>query len=65
LGGWLFGTVSTLTVLGHLAGDMLTPMGVWPFRPLSAWHYTTEFTVEKSAGRTDSVSRLASGSNDW
>jgi len=57
--GW-FGTVSTLTVLGHLAGDMLTPMGVWPFRPLSAWHYTAELTPSKIRGRTDSVSRLAS-----
>jgi len=45
--GW-FGTVSTLTVLGHLAGDMLTPMGVWPFRPLSAWHYTAELTPSKN-----------------
>jgi len=44
--GW-FGTVSTLTVLGHLAGDMLTPMGVWPFRPaLSVALYSRVDTVE-------------------
>jgi len=45
--GW-FGGVSTLAVLGHLAGDLVTPMGVWPFRPLSEWHYTFDLTPSKS-----------------
>lgn len=45
--GW-FGAVSTLTVLGHLAGDLITPMGLWLFRPLSEWHYTFDLTPSKS-----------------
>jgi len=47
IGGW-FGAVSTLAVLGHLVGDLVTPMGLWPFRPLSAWHYTFDLTPSKS-----------------
>jgi inner membrane protein len=43
-----FGSVSTLAVLGHLAGDLITPMGLWPFRPLSEWHYSFDLTPSKS-----------------
>jgi inner membrane protein len=45
--GW-FGTVSTLAVLGHLAGDLITPMGLWPFRPLSEWHHSFDLTPSKN-----------------
>jgi len=47
LGLW-FGTISTLTVLGHLAGDLITPMGIWPFRPISDWHHTFDLTPAKN-----------------
>lgn len=43
-----FGGVSTLAILGHLAGDLITPMGLWPFRPLSESHYTFDLTPSKS-----------------
>ena len=44
----LLGGVSTLAILGHLAGDLITPMGLWPFRPLSEWHCTVDLTPSKS-----------------
>lgn len=43
-----FGGVSTLGVLGHLAGDLVTPMGLWPFRPVSDRHFTADLTPSKS-----------------
>ena len=43
-----FGSVSMLAIVGHLAGDLITPMGVWPFRPLSDWHHTVDLTPSKS-----------------
>jgi len=43
-----FGLLGSLAILGHLAGDIITPMGVWPFRPLSKWHYTFEITPAKN-----------------
>lgn len=46
--GMWFGAVSTLTILGHLAGDLITPMGVWPFRPLSDWHHSFNLTPAKN-----------------
>lgn len=48
---WLpvwFGGVSTLAVVGHLLGDLITPMGLWPFRPVSDRHYTVGLTPSKS-----------------
>ena len=51
LPGWIpvwFGSVSTLAILGHLVGDLVTPMGLWPFRPLSDRHYTLDLTPSKS-----------------
>jgi inner membrane protein len=47
MAGW-FGGVSTLTICGHLVGDLVTPMGIWPFRPLSDWHHTFDLTPSKS-----------------
>ena len=43
-----FGGVATLAILGHLLGDLITPMGLWPFRPLSDWHHTVDLTPSKS-----------------
>jgi len=43
-----FGGASTLTGVGHLAGDLVTPMGLWPFRPVSDRHYTVDLTPSKS-----------------
>lgn len=45
-GLWL-GGVATLALGGHLAGDVGTPMGLWPFRPLSARHYSFALTPSK------------------
>ncbi len=45
-----FGGVSTLAVVGHLLGDLITPMGLWPFRPVSDRHYTVDLTPSKSPG---------------
>lgn len=38
------GGVATLSVGSHVAGDAITPMGIRPFRPLSAWHVTLDLT---------------------
>jgi Predicted membrane-bound metal-dependent hydrolase (DUF457). len=43
-----FGGVSTVAVVGHLLGDLITPMGLWPFRPVSDRHYTVDLTPSKS-----------------
>lgn len=40
------GTV-TLSLCSHVAGDAITPMGIRPFRPLSAAHYTLDLTPAK------------------
>lgn len=45
--GVQLGILGTLAILGHLAGDVITPMGIKPFAPLSEWHYTFEFTYSK------------------
>jgi inner membrane protein len=34
------GVVTIVSVLGHLVGDVLTPMGIRPFEPLSSRSYT-------------------------
>ncbi|ELY43942.1 metal-dependent hydrolase [Natronorubrum bangense] len=36
--------VGTLSISSHLLADVLTPMGIRPFWPLSARHYTLEIT---------------------
>jgi inner membrane protein len=36
------GGVLTVSVLGHLLGDFLTPMGIRPFEPLSSRSYTLD-----------------------
>ena len=38
------GGVATLSLCSHVAGDAITPMGIRPFRPLSAWHVTLDLT---------------------
>ncbi len=38
------GGVTTLSLCSHVAGDAITPMGIWPFRPLSEWHVTLDLT---------------------
>lgn len=49
LDAWVvLGGASTLALCGHLAGDLITPMGIGPFRPLSAWHYTLNLTPAKN-----------------
>ncbi|MFD1640635.1 hypothetical protein [Halohasta litorea] len=34
--------------MGHLLGDLVTPMGLWPFRPVSNRHVTVDLTPSKS-----------------
>jgi len=43
-----FGSIATLTLCGHLAGDLITPMGIWPFRPFSTYHWTLDLTPSKN-----------------
>ncbi len=49
--GWtpaFVGGVVTLSLCSHIAGDVITPMGIQPFRPLSAAHYTLDLTPAKN-----------------
>lgn len=51
LPGWtpvFVGGVVTLSLCSHIAGDAITPMGIQPFRPLSAAHYTLDITPAKN-----------------
>ncbi|MGM0606539.1 MAG: metal-dependent hydrolase [Halobacteriota archaeon] len=43
-----FGLLATLGIFGHLAGDVITPMGVKPLSPVSEWHYTFDLTPAKN-----------------
>ena len=43
-----FGSVTVLTLCGHLAGDLITPMGIKPFRPVSTYHQTLDLTPSKN-----------------
>ena len=47
MAGW-FGSIAVVTICGHLAGDLITPMGIWPFRPLSTYHRSLDLTPSKS-----------------
>ncbi|MGQ3328951.1 metal-dependent hydrolase [Halorubrum sp. FL23] len=38
------GGVAALSLTSHVAGDAITPMGIWPFRPLSERHVTLDLT---------------------
>ncbi|WP_200530375.1 metal-dependent hydrolase [Halorubrum sp. LN27] len=38
------GGVATLSLCSHVAADVITPMGIRPFRPLSTWHVTFDLT---------------------
>lgn len=40
--------IGTLGVLAHLLGDVLTPMGISPFWPLSRRHYSLNVTTAKN-----------------
>lgn len=50
LGSAAFGfVVGTLAVLAHLVGDVITPMGVRPFYPLSGFSYTLSLVFASDA----------------
>lgn len=38
------GSVVTVTLWSHLAGDAVTPRGIRPFRPVSGAHFTLDLT---------------------
>lgn len=42
------GGVTTVTLWSHLAGDLITPMGIRPFRPFSEAHFTLDLTPAKN-----------------
>lgn len=42
------GGVTTASLGSHLAGDVITPMGIRPFRPVSAAHFTLDVTPAKN-----------------
>lgn len=45
LSGGFVTTVSLVGYLGHLLGDLLTPMGIRPFRPLSQTRYSLDLVT--------------------
>lgn len=47
-GALALGFVGALAIVGHLAGDIVTPMGVRPFAPLSDWHHSFDLTPAKN-----------------
>ncbi|XVH30558.1 metal-dependent hydrolase [Haloferacaceae archaeon DSL9] len=47
VGGFAAG-LGALGIVGHLLGDIITPMGIWPFRPFSSWHHTFNVTPAKN-----------------
>ncbi|QCS42621.1 metal-dependent hydrolase [Natrinema versiforme] len=60
-GGFGFGfgfVVGTCGILAHLAGDIVTPMGISPFAPLSRVHVTLEWFKSKN-GRINRAFLLA------
>ncbi|ACM56165.1 metal-dependent hydrolase [Halorubrum lacusprofundi] len=38
------GGIATLSLCSHVAGDAITPMGIWPLRPFRGWHVTLDLT---------------------
>lgn len=42
------GVAAALSLTSHLLADSITPMGVRPFYPLSAWHHSFELTLAKN-----------------
>lgn len=40
--------VATLTILAHLLADVITPMGIRPFWPVSDWSVTLDITPAKN-----------------
>ncbi len=42
------GGAATLAIVSHLLADVITPMGVRPFYPLSTWHYSFDITPAKN-----------------
>lgn len=46
--GWLGAAVGTGSVLAHLAGDVVTPMGLRPLAPLSNAHVTLDLFKSKN-----------------
>ncbi|MGQ3413123.1 metal-dependent hydrolase [Natrinema sp. LN54] len=60
-GGFGFGfgfVVGTCGILAHLAGDIVTPMGISPFAPVSRVHVTLEWFKSKN-GRINRAFLLA------
>ena len=47
LGRFAF-VVTTVTIVSHLLADVITPMGIRPFRPLSDRHFTLELVLAKN-----------------
>ncbi|MFC4438626.1 MULTISPECIES: metal-dependent hydrolase [Natrialbaceae] len=41
--------VGTCSVLAHLAGDVVTPMGISPFAPLSRFHVTLDWFKSRNS----------------
>lgn len=53
--------VGTCSILAHLAGDIVTPMGISPFAPLSRFHVTLDWFKSKNSRINRSVFLLGSG----
>jgi len=53
------GVAAALSLTSHLLADSITPMGVRPFYPLSAWHHSFDVTPAKDPRAN--VAMLAAG----
>lgn len=42
------GGAAAVSLASHLLADSLTPMGIRPFAPLSAWHHSFDLTPAKN-----------------
>lgn len=47
-GAIVIAITAALSLASHLAGDVLTPMGLRPFAPLSDWHVSLNVTLSKA-----------------
>jgi len=57
--GVVTATAAVLSICSHIVGDVVTPMGVQPFAPLSDWHYS--FGLVPSRSRQANAAVLLSG----
>ncbi len=53
------GTAAAVSLVSHLLADSITPMGIRPFFPVSAWHHT--FGITPAANQRANGAMLCAG----